>query len=132
MIEDANHKIGMLCSRYGCSTVSVVDTEMGAMCSTHASPLLFSIQTKTGRGLWESDRFFLPWEMVKPHERQAQRNHGQTLARLSERGGLSPSEALAVLEGQDGWGSYRFVDYHVVKQKLQERLQAFKAGVTTP
>ncbi len=31
-------------------------------------------------------------------ERQAQRNHGQTLARLRERGGLGPSEALAIAE----------------------------------
>ena len=32
------------------------------------------------------------------NEQQAQRNHGQSLARLAERGGLGPSEALAVAE----------------------------------
>lgn len=31
-------------------------------------------------------------------ERQAQRNHGQTLARLAERGGLNAAEALAIAE----------------------------------
>lgn len=30
-------------------------------------------------------------------ERQALRNHGQTLARLKERGGLAPSEAVAIM-----------------------------------
>ena len=44
----------------------------------------------------------VPWEFVAPHEPQALRNHGQTLARLAERGGLSPAELLAVIEGR-GW-----------------------------
>lgn len=39
----------------------------------------------------------LPWEMIAPYEAQAQANHGQSLERLAERGGLSPGEALAVL-----------------------------------
>ena len=41
----------------------------------------------------------IPWAMIAPHEMQAIQNHGgQTLARLAERGGLSPCEALAVLD----------------------------------
>jgi hypothetical protein len=40
----------------------------------------------------------VPWDLVAPHERQAQRNHDQTLERLAERGGLSPCELVAVLE----------------------------------
>lgn len=40
----------------------------------------------------------LPWSLMLPHEAQAMRNHGgQTLDRLAERGGLGPSEAVAVL-----------------------------------
>lgn len=39
----------------------------------------------------------LPWSLFEGHERQAQRNHGQTLERLAERGGLCPKEAIAVL-----------------------------------
>jgi hypothetical protein len=31
------------------------------------------------------------------NEQQAMANHGQTLARLKERGGVSPSEALAII-----------------------------------
>jgi len=40
----------------------------------------------------------VPWSLVAPHEAQAQRNHGQTLERLHERGGLAPCELCAVLE----------------------------------
>ena len=40
----------------------------------------------------------MPWEMLAPHAKQAQSNHGQTLERLAERGGLGPAEALAVLD----------------------------------
>lgn len=39
----------------------------------------------------------VPWEAVAPHEAQALRNHGQSLERLAERGGLSPLELLAVI-----------------------------------
>lgn len=40
----------------------------------------------------------IPWAMIAPHESQALKNHDQTLERLAERGGLAPSEAVAVLE----------------------------------
>lgn len=40
----------------------------------------------------------LPWSLLAPHERQAQANHGQTLERLAERGGLGLCEAVAILE----------------------------------
>lgn len=39
----------------------------------------------------------IPLGMISPHEKQAGCNHGQTLKRLAERGGLSPCEAIAVL-----------------------------------
>lgn len=41
----------------------------------------------------------IPWAMLAPHEEQAQRNHGQSLKRLAERGGLSHSEAIDILQG---------------------------------
>lgn len=41
----------------------------------------------------------IPWDMIAPHDKQAQANHGgQTIQRLYERGGLDATEALAVLE----------------------------------
>lgn len=42
----------------------------------------------------------LRWEMIEPHAGQASHNHGQSLERLAERGGLSPYEAVAVLTSQ--------------------------------
>ena len=41
---------------------------------------------------------FVAWSLVAPHAKQAMTNHGQTLERLDERGGLSPCELVAVLE----------------------------------
>lgn len=40
----------------------------------------------------------IPWSMIEPHERQAKSFHDQSLERLAQRGGLAPSEALAVLD----------------------------------
>ena len=40
----------------------------------------------------------VPWALVARHVVQAQRNHSQTLERLAERGGLGPSELVAVIE----------------------------------
>jgi hypothetical protein len=44
----------------------------------------------------------VPWDFIAPHEKQAMRNHDQTLERLAERGGLSPAEMLAAVSGQNG------------------------------
>lgn len=41
----------------------------------------------------------IPWEMIEPYERQALKNHDQTLKRLAERGGLSPAEAVCIMRG---------------------------------
>ena len=40
----------------------------------------------------------LAWAIIEPHREQAMKNHGQTLERLRERGGLGPCEAVAILE----------------------------------
>lgn len=43
----------------------------------------------------------IPWGMIAPKEVQAKRNHSmQNLKELAKRGGLSPCEAVAVLEGR--------------------------------
>lgn len=41
---------------------------------------------------------YIPHDVIGCHEKQAMINHGQTLQRLAERGGLSYCEALAVIE----------------------------------
>jgi hypothetical protein len=42
----------------------------------------------------------IPWNLIALHEEQALRNHRQSLADLARRGGLSPLEMKAVLEGR--------------------------------
>jgi hypothetical protein len=103
---DARHKIGMMCSRYGCSRVSVVDTEMGTMCREHGGLLMCAIQMP---GAPASNCFaYIPWEFAKQFDHRARMNHGgQTLARLSERGGLSPAEMYACMKNTDAWALNR-------------------------
>lgn len=48
-------------------------------------------------------RAYIPWSVIAPHAKQAWENHGQTLERLAERGGLCWSEAWGVLTGVS-WG----------------------------
>lgn len=62
-------------------------------------PLLWPYRREE-RSAWEKlgCPLTVPWGLLAPHERQAQENHGQTLARLAERGGLSPSEMMCVLQ----------------------------------
>lgn len=50
--------------------------------------------------LGEPGKRWVPWELVAEHEGQCQRNHSQTPTRLAERGGLSMSELLCVLENR--------------------------------
>lgn len=57
------------------------------------TPLLFRVGDKPGY-----HASGIPWKMIACHERQAARNHGQTLQRLHDRGGLSWCEALAILQ----------------------------------
>lgn len=44
-------------------------------------------------------RLSIPWSALEPHEHVAIRNHGQDLEKLASRGGLSPLEAVAVIQG---------------------------------
>ncbi len=43
---------------------------------------------------------FIRWSVIEHHEACAQRNHSQSLDRLAQRGGLDPTEALAVMTNQ--------------------------------
>lgn len=44
---------------------------------------------------------YIKLDIIQPHEKQAIRNHSQTLKRLAERGGLGWIEALCVLEDRE-------------------------------
>ena len=43
------------------------------------------------------DSFKLPWHMIALHERQAYKNHTQSLEQLADRGGLGYAEAVAIM-----------------------------------
>lgn len=55
----------------------------------------------TGKDFGREEGACVPLDLVLPHDAQAQRNHGQTLHRLAERGGLSACELAAVLEDRE-------------------------------
>ncbi len=67
----------------------------------------------------------LPWNMLANHEKQALINHGQTLDRLAQRGGLSPCEALAILSDRP-WRRRLERDVH---ESLNAMLQAYLEGL---
>lgn len=58
----------------------------------------------------------VPWEVMEPHEAQAQRNHGQSLLRLAQRGGLAPEEAWAVVND---------IKYEDIPDDAKERWRKF-------
>ena len=64
----------------------------------------------------------MPMAMLSPFERQAQRNHGQSLDRLAARGGLCPSEVLSILDGKR-WGAYKVCDENDLH--LLRRVESF-------
>lgn len=70
----------------------------------------------------------LPWPMMMSHERQAQKNHSQTIQRLAERGGLAPCEACAVLEDRDWHSMSRAASHERLKKLFQEYVAAMKAA----
>jgi len=64
----------------------------------------------------------VPWDFMAPHERQARRNHDQSLTRLAERGGLDVTEALAVVEGR----SWRMLPIPEAIAAFQAHLDAWE------
>ncbi len=46
----------------------------------------------------------VPWSFVEKHEEQAQTNHGQTLRRLNQRGGLGVVELWHVVNDKNWMG----------------------------
>lgn len=68
----------------------------------------------------------MPIEMLLPYEKHAIRNHGQSLHRIADRGGLTASEALAIL----GELPARFiVPSKDDDQKLYLEVQEYKNGL---
>ena len=62
---------------------------------------------------------YIPLDIIKPHEKQALRNHGQTLKRLAERGGLGWIETLCVLEDRE-------YDFHTKLTEMSARIKVLE------
>lgn len=78
----------------------------------------------------------IPWEVITPHELQALRNHRMGLVKLAERGGLTPCEALAVIEGRE-WERMAFTDARrrlldYVRGAADDKTVAVLDAATTP
>jgi hypothetical protein len=70
----------------------------------------------------------VPWSFVAPHERQAVRNHGQTLERLAQRQGLCWVELWHVINGKD-WDYSRKYDNRWAAEQI---LAAISSGIRNP
>ena len=65
----------------------------------------------------------IPWSMIAPHEVQAKRNHSmQNLEELARRGGLSPCEAVAVLEGRS-WRHDPNAEWNLIHKLAHTKLE---------
>ncbi len=58
------------------------------------------LRTTRERRDFPGGRRSVPWSWVAPHEDQARSNHGQSLERLAQRGGLGPDELLCTVHGR--------------------------------
>lgn len=67
----------------------------------------------------------VPWALIAPHELRAMRTHEQTLERLAERGGLSPTEALAVLTDRDVFDVLRTTSHAEAIERLKRIVERF-------
>lgn len=75
---------------------------------------LFPIITPTRK------KEYIPYEIIKSHEDQAIKNHGQTLERLTQRGGLSWSEVYAVLTDNDFPLGKNWISEQYYEKKLKK------------
>ena len=73
----------------------------------------FPIMTKCGKE-------YIPYDIIAPHELQALKNHFQTLETLARRGGLSWSEAYAVLTDSDFPHGKDYVSEEFYEKKVKQ------------
>lgn len=83
----------------------------------------------------------IPWSIVEPHEVWALKNHGQSLQRLAERGGLAAGEIRCVVEHRDLFsikhgGEYEQEHIEWLMKCLSENIlskeKEIRVGETTP
>ena len=83
---------------------------------------LFPIIAEYGGHAKTKTTDYIPYDIIALHENQALKNHGQTLERLAERGGLGYDEALAVLEDRD----YLYIEQRIAKEKVFNIISNFE------
>jgi prepilin-type N-terminal cleavage/methylation domain-containing protein len=64
----------------------------------------------------------LPWRLVEAHEKQALSNHDQSVQELARRGGLSVTEAVAVLEDR----KWTRMDFKAADDRLKQLVAAHR------
>jgi len=73
----------------------------------------------------------IDWQLVQDHSRQANDNHGQSVERLAQRGGLSWSELYAVLHNRK-WKKVDTNDAMIACRSLEARYLAALAKGDQP
>lgn len=68
----------------------------------------------------------VPWALLAGHERQAERNHNQSLERLAQRQGLDPREMLAVLKDRP-WEAFRDWPLEVCLEQIRAAVAALES-----
>lgn len=79
----------------------------------------------------------IPWSVMAPHEGQCRRNHGQSLERLAERGGLGCSEAWLIVNdkklgfAKDDHARWKakWIEYAEKVNGLQSQCDRYKAAL---
>lgn len=72
----------------------------------------------------DNDIKSVPWALMAPHEAQALTNHGRGIEELASRGGLTPEEALAVIEGR----AFMRMPFREARERLQEYAAQFETS----
>lgn len=75
------------------------------------------------QSVYNGIKLTVPLEAVEAHARQADINHGQSVKRLADRGGLSWSELAAVLEDRK-WRKMDLDDAHETVMRIVLALPA--------
>jgi hypothetical protein len=129
MKDEGQREVGMMCSRHSCNLVGDRMTEMGCMCREHSSPLLFQIQRPYElRNVADAVPAYIPWEFIRPYDDEAKGKHGgQSLSRLSNRGGLSIKEVICIIEHR-GWYDVDRLTRDECARRLNNALGAWKLG----
>ncbi len=72
--------------------------------------------------------WYVPWGMIAPYEDRAQSNHGQSLERLADRGGLSPGEFLSVVNDKR-WSEYSGLTMREATSRINYRIAEYLASI---